>query len=115
MSFIIDIATRKSVSRPIIERKSKFACYIAFFLPEGKIIHVNGIQDVKMLPYVHHNNLDSLTVRKSIGRSIDKTSRFFLILEAPTKNELEERIAQVKMLLKVDVACGNEVKGVIWD
>ena len=43
-------------------------CYVAFFLPSGKIIKLEGVDDVINLPYTHHNNFDALFV----GRKINK-------------------------------------------
>ena len=114
-SFIIDIATKTTVDAPIIEYKKLCTCYIAFFLPEGVINEVNGVRKIQSLPYVHHNNLDALYIGKHIGKNIDKTSRYFLIMEAADRSELEERIALVHNLLQVNVDTGYETKGIVWN
>lgn len=114
-SFIIDIATKTTVDAPIIEYKKLCTCYIAFFLPEGVINEVNGVREIQSLPYVHHNNLDALYIGKHIGKNIDKTSRYFLIMEAADRSELEERIALVHNLLQVNVDTGYETKGIVWN
>lgn len=114
-SFIIDIATKTTVDAPIIEYKKLCTCYIAFFLPEGVINEVNGVREIQSLPYVHHNNLDALYIGKHIGKNIDKTSRYFLIMEAADRSELEERIALVHNLLQVNVDTGYKTKGIVWN
>lgn len=114
-SFIIDIATKTTVDAPIIEYKKLCTCYIAFFLPEGVINEVNGVREIQSLPYVHHNNLDALYIGKHIGKNIDKTSRYFLIMEAADRSELEERIALVHNLLQVNVDTGHKTKGIVWN
>ncbi|WP_308396306.1 ATP-grasp domain-containing protein [Prevotella sp.] len=114
-SFILDIATKSTVATPFIEYKKMCTCYIAFFLPEGVINEVKGVREIQSLPYVHHNNLDALYIGKHIGKNIDKTSRYFLIMEASDRSELEERIELVHELLQVNVDNGSKTKGIIWN
>ena len=114
-SFILDIATKSTVATPFIEYKKMCTCYIAFFLPEGVINEVKGVREIQSLPYVHHNNLDALYISKHIGKNIDKTSRYFLIMEASDRSELEERIELVHELLQVNVDNGSKTKGIIWN
>lgn len=114
-SFIIDIATKSTVDTPFIEYKKMCTCYIAFFLPEGVINEVKGVREMQSLPYVHHNNLDALYIGKHIGKNIDKTSRYFLIMEASDRSELEERIELVHKLLQVNVDNGFKTKGIVWN
>lgn len=114
-SFIIDIATKSTVAPPFIEYKKMCTCYIAFFLPEGVINEVKGVREIQSLPYVHHNNLDALYIGKHIGKNIDKTSRYFLIMEASDRSELEERIELVHKLLQVNVDNGFKTKGIVWN
>ena len=114
-SFLVDLATKKKVDIPTIEYNRKVACYIAFFLPEGTVHQISGIQNVQSLPFVHHNNLSTLFVGKRIGRNIDKTSRYFLIMEAPNRNELKKRISLIHNMISVKVKCGNEINGIIWE
>lgn len=114
-SFILDIATKSTVATPFIEYKKMCTCYIAFFLPEGVINEVKGVREIQSLPYVHHNNLDALYIGKHIGKNIDKTSRYFLIMEASDRSELEERIELVHELLQVNVDNGFKTKGIIWN
>lgn len=114
-SFILDIATKSTVATPFIEYKKMCTCYIAFFLPEGVINEVKGVREIQSLPYVHHNNLDALYIGKHIGKNIDKTSRYFLIMEASDRSELEERIELVHKLLQVNVDNGFKTKGIVWN
>jgi phosphoribosylglycinamide synthetase, ATP-grasp (A) domain len=111
---IVDIATKKYVPIPVIEQKEKVSCYIAFFLPEGEITEINGVDNVRTLPYIHHNNLDTLYLGKKIGRNIDKTSRYFMILEASSREELNDRIANIHNLLSVEIDSAEGKKRIIW-
>lgn len=115
-SFIIDIATKQNVERPKISNTGKVICYIAFFLPEGVIQSVTGIDDVMDQQYVHHNNLEHLIVGKRIKMNTDKTSRFFLVLEANNTKEMDARIKWIKETLKVVVSTDKHRQdGIIWE
>ena len=113
--FIVDIATKDEVEVPQIHNIGKTACYIAFFLPQGQICAVKGVDDVLNLPYVHHNNLAALMVGKNIGKNIDKTSRFFMILEGSDHSELENRINHIHNLLFVKMIESSRDNDIIWD
>ena len=114
--FLLGIATGKIDRIPDLCFQNKSSCYISFFLPEGKIIEISGINTIKNLPYTHHNNLDSLNVGKSIHKNTDKTSRFFIILEASNHRELMERCDFIRKTLRVFVANDiGEITGIIWE
>lgn len=114
-SFIIDIATKQNVERPIVKRNNNVVCYVAFYLPEGTIISFSGVGEVTSLPFVHHNNLDSLMVGKRVKKNTDKTSRFFMVLEAESAEIMDERVKRIQQTLKVVVETDqNTQKGIIW-
>lgn len=112
--FIVDIATKMKVAMPIIKQTDKVACYIAFFLPEGAIDSVEGVDIIQQLEYVHHNNLEHLTIGKKIGVNIDKTSRYFMILEAENFEVLKERIEYIHKTLIVRVMNKGTLFSQIW-
>lgn len=41
------------------------------------------------LPYVHHHNLDAIQIDMHTKEPKDKPARFFLVVEAQDRNELE--------------------------
>lgn len=112
--FIVDIATRDEINFPTIVKTNKVACYIAFFLPEGIIESVEGVDVVQQLDYVHHNNLEHLIVGKKIGVNIDKTSRYFMILEARDFIDLEKRIEYIHSILVVKEENDSSGNAIIW-
>lgn len=114
-SFIINIATQQTVSKPCFCDKGKVVCYTAFFLPEGLIKKVKGVDEVVSAPYVHHNNLSALKEGMRTKKNTDKTSRFFMVLDADSKDEMDARISDIKRKLQVVVATSeNEEEGIIW-
>ena len=112
--FIIDIATQRVVNTPNYSYFNRVACYIAFFLPEGVINSISGVDKVKSLSFVHHNNLDSLYLGKTIGASIDKTSRYFFVLEANDFDQLDLRVNEIRHNLNITVSNNTEIKSIIW-
>lgn len=114
-SFIIDIATQQKVSKPAFGDRGKVVCYTAFFLPEGLVKSVRGVEDVVSASFVHHNNLSALKEGMRTKKNTDKTSRFFMVLDADSKDEMEIRINDIKLKLQVVVETSeNKEEGIIW-
>lgn len=115
-SFIIDIATKQEIARPTLSDNGKVVCYTAFFLPEGIIKSVKGVEDVINRPFIYHNNLSALTVGKIINKNTDKTSRFFMVLEAESLQEMNDRIGWIQQTLKVEVMSDEQkLEGILWE
>lgn len=115
-SFIVDIATNQVVRRPSIHNTGKVVCYVAFFLPEGVVKSFTGVTEIIAQPFVHHNNLDHLSIGKIIRKNTDKTSRFFMVLDADNAEEMAFRINWIQERLKVvvDTERGSQ-EGIIWE
>lgn len=112
--FLLGIATGKINKLPAFKFQNKSCCYIAFFLPEGIVQSVQGTKDVVDLPFTHHNNFETLTDGMKIRPMHDKTSRFFVIVEAPDHEKLMERIGKIKGMLQIKVETKEGIKGIIW-
>ena len=114
--FLLGIATGKINKLPKFSWQNKSCCYISFFLHEGTVIKVEGVEDVVNLPYTYHNNFETITVGKTINKNTDKTSRFFVVLEAPNHKELMRRRKEIQKLLEIKVVDKNgAIKGIIWE
>ena len=114
--FLIGIATGKVNKLPEFSWQNRSCCYISFFLPEGEIINATGIDEVIGLPYTYRNNLDSLVIGKTIKKNTDKTSRFFVIIEANDHEQLLSRCGEIQRMLQVDVKNPQGlVQGIIWN
>lgn len=113
--FLVGIATGTLNKPPIIINKNISCCYIAFFLPVGEVVSLDGINKVKQLPYVHRHNLEIITLGKKIMPHIDKTSRNFIIISGNNHEQLSMRIKKIKELLQIRVKTENGLKGPIWD
>ena len=93
----------------------QIACYVAFYLPEGTVTHVAGIDEVQHLPYVCQSNLDSLYVGKHCPKNTDKTSRYFMVLQAPSYEKLSEDISTIQSMLDIKVEYEGSQRKIIWD
>lgn len=115
-TFIIDIATQQTVSRPNFADRGKVVCYTAFFLPEGLVKSVQGVEEVVSAPFVHHNNLSVLKEGMRTKKNTDKTSRFFMVLDADNMDEMGSRINDIKNKMQVTVVTNqNKEEGIIWN
>lgn len=113
-SYLIDFATDNNKKVQITDTH-KHVCYLAFYLPEGIITQIDGINVIKQLSYIHHNNLDTLYVGKKNRSISDKTSRYFVVLEAENQKELNCRINYIKQNLKIETQTEKEIKSIIWE
>ena len=113
--FLIDISTGKAKDIPEFSWQKKSSCYISFFLPQGTITDVSGIEEVLKLPYTYHNNFETLEKGKHIKINTDKTSRYFIILEGKNHDEILQRRNYIKDLINVDVLGDDGItRGIIW-
>ncbi len=113
--FLLGIATGKVNKLPKFSWQNKSCCYISFFLPPGEVVRIEGVEDVISLPYTYHNNFETLSLGKVIKKNTDKTSRYFVILEAKDHEELMARRLEIQTLLHIDVKnADGTIRSIIW-
>lgn len=113
--FLIDIALGTLKNMPIIQQKENYCGYIAFFLPEGTVVSVDGVEQVQQLEYVYRNILDTIRVGMKVKKASDKTSRFSIIVNAKNREEWFKRVENIKNILRIDVCNNREIRGIIWE
>jgi carbamoyl-phosphate synthase large subunit len=114
--FLLNIATGQQRELPKLLPQQCFCGYMAFYIPVGKVTKVSGVEEVKALPYVHRNQLDKLSVGlENHEGATDKTSRLAMIVSAPTRDELNQRMKHIQALLDVEVETDEGTKGLIWE
>lgn len=115
--FLIDIALGRLTEMPKILPQQCFCGYMAFYLPVGRVVRADGIEDVTSLPFVHRNQLGKLRVGiENREGATDKTSRLALIVSGDTREELMEHMAQVRSMLKIEIqAPDGAVLAPIWE
>ena len=112
--FLIDIAVGNEINLDI-KNENVVSGYRAFYLPEGKVVSVNGIEEVKNLPYVKRNQLDKIHVGLELGANVNKTSRFALIIVANSFEKWTEYENEIKDLLQIKVENNSQIFDIIWE
>ncbi|MBR3146542.1 MAG: ATP-grasp domain-containing protein [Eubacterium sp.] len=114
--FLLDMATGKRNSLPETGQDLQACGYMAFYVPDGVITAVRGLEEVRALDYVHRNQLDELYAGRVIsGGQKDKTTRLAVTVSADTRDELLERMDHIRDTLEVDCENGQGVNGLIWE
>lgn len=114
--FLLDIATGQQHGLPEILPQQCVCGYLAFYIPTGTVVSVQGVHDVLALPYVHRNQLGKLRAGMvNEDGHTDKTSRLALIVSAPDRRTFEARAAKIRDLLKVETMTKDGIKPLIWE
>lgn len=110
---LTDLALGNDVS---INREDKdcVCCYIAFYLPYGEVVSLDGIEEVKTLSFVHNNLLDDISIGMKTVRIEDKTSRFSIIVSGKNYSELNDNINYIRNVLNIKVKTVDGIEAPIW-
>lgn len=110
------IETALGYEYPINLKQGMHCCYMAFYISNGVVNSIEGIDDVKNLEYVHRNLLDEIHLGMEVKNCNDKTSRYSIIVSADSRKELMERMSTIQSMLKIisKDQNGNE-NGIIWE
>lgn len=95
--------------------QSRSAGYLCFYLPQGTIQQVHGVEEITSVPGVHEAHLKYLQKGTRVVPISDKTMRLGPILIAGNdRKALEETITKIKKTLIIEVSTQNGVKGIQW-
>ena len=89
--------------------------YVAFYLPAGEIVSVEGVDEVMNLDYVRKTTLENIRTGTRTKEFHDKRNRHAVILSGSSREELNQRIGEIRRLLKIQVMTDSGVKGPIWE
>ncbi|WP_418668387.1 ATP-grasp domain-containing protein [Allofournierella sp.] len=112
--FIVDAATRHSVEAPVLRPACGVVCCLSFYLPEGRVETIAGVEELDRDPDVLVHSLHKIQVGTKCGKNLDKTSRFTIVLKAKDYEALRKKIAGVKETVKIMVRCKDRLGGPIW-
>ncbi len=113
--FLLEIATGKRNSLPDFQHNKQSCGYMAFYVPDGEITEVQGLDTVLSYDFVHRNQLDEIyTGRKFSGGQNDKTTRVAIIVSGETRKQVEDRMDLIRDTLRVTVRGAAGDKGLIW-
>lgn len=114
--FLLDIALGRIDALPEPHPLCGACAYMAFFLPAGKVISIEGVDTVQAQPWVHANLLNDIHLGDEILFHYDKTARFAIIVSARDHAQLHEHMNEIKNILKVLVETpSGEYTGIIWE
>jgi len=110
------IETALGIDYPVQIIKGKYCCYMAFYLSNGIVDSIEGINKVKELKYVHRHLLDEIYLGMHIKNNNDKTSRYSIIISGDNRAELEKNMAEVRSILNIISLDENgNYNGIIWE
>ena len=113
--FLIRIALGELNDMPVGQKNLCHCGYMAFYLPQGTVKKVKGIQEVLKLDFVHRNILHTIQEGMKIGTIEDKTSRFSIIVSGRTRQELQWNMEQIRRMLIIRVETEMGLKDPIWE
>lgn len=113
--FLIRIALGELNVMPEVQKGQCHCGYMAFYLPQGTVKSIQGIESIKNHDFVHRNILYTIHTGMQIGTIEDKTSRFSIIVSGKSAEELEEHMEQIRKTLLIEVDTEEGVKYPIWE
>ena len=113
--FLLDIALGRISKLPEFET-GRCACgYVTFYLPAGRVVSVEGIDEIRKSDSVFKDSFDDISVGMKTEHFEDKTARYAVILKAADKPALIEQITKVKEMLHIQVETKDGIKGPVWE
>lgn len=113
--FLIRIALGELSAMPKVQKDQCHCGYMAFYLPQGTVKSIQGIETIPNYDFVHRNILYTIHTGMQIGTIEDKTSRFSIIVSGKSAEELEEHMEQIRKALLIEVDTEEGVKYPIWE
>ena len=104
--------------REVLKKRNEAASgYICFYLPEGVVTSISGIQELKNLPYVKMICIEDIRIGQKTEPMLHKGMRKGPILvTGKDRNDIEENIRKVQETLQINVRCTDgSTKGIIWN
>ena len=89
--------------------------YVTFYLPEGEVVNMDSVEQVKNLSFIKKHSLDDIYLGLKTGSFSDKTARNVIILSAKTRDELNERVKEIREKLNIQVKTRRGIEGPIWE
>ena len=115
---LLDFATGKTIdpNEIISHRQEAAAGYVCFYLPEGTITEIKGIEALNNLPFVRMVALSDLSVGQKTNKMTYKGQRLGPILvTGKNRTELNAHIEIIKQTLQISVVSPEgEKKEIIW-
>ena len=112
--FLIKMSLGELDAIPEFQHSCCHCGYVAFYLPAGEVISIDGVDKVLNEKYVVKTTLENICVGTITHDFEDKRNRHAIILYGKDRAELDARIEEVKANLKIVVKTQNGNGGPIW-
>ncbi|MFQ7839968.1 MAG: hypothetical protein ACLRHD_00815, partial [Thomasclavelia spiroformis] len=113
--FLIDAAVGNLyMPEPSSDFVGQYFGELFFYMPEGEIISIEGIEEVLKLPFVHNCLLTGIEVGIKTPPITDKNGRKLFTLTGNSYDELEKRMCLIKSMIDIKVRTDNGIEGIIW-
>jgi biotin carboxylase len=113
---LIELATGKTGVRIDSNRRvNRASGYICFYLPEGTIREIVGLDEVSRLSGVYRAYLEKIQVGKQTKPMTNKGDRIGpILIRGEDRRELQDVIRRVQDTLFIRVETANGIGGIIW-
>ena len=101
----------------LAERNNQASGYVCFYLPEGKVQKVEGVEEIKAMPSVMQAFLDDFVEGMETHKLTHKGQRMGPILvKSENREALELEIRKIQDILKAEVVSADgKIYGIIWE
>lgn len=113
--FLIDAAIGKATGIPAFQTERCHCGIVAFYIPVGKVLSYEGLDEVEQLDYVHRTTFDKIRKGQIPDTIRNKDQRQLVVLSADSREELLTRIDAIKNTIKIKVKNESGVEDVIWE
>jgi len=98
------------------KRNDKAAAYVCFYLPEGTIQSIEGIDELKVLPFVRKTYIDDLAVgQQTMPPNYKGARKGPILVQGENRDNLEKNIIEVQNTLKSIVKTANDdLRSICW-
>lgn len=119
---INDLLLRKVLNEKVdVDAVFKKCCYnasayVCFYLPDGVVESIEGVEEVENLPFVRHAYIEDIKIGQITEKMTYKGARKGPILvSGETREDVEENINIVQNTLRINVRCPDgQIKGIVW-
>ena len=113
--FLVRTAMGQISEIPEFETGRCHCGYVTFYLPRGIVTDVSSIETIKALPFVVKHTLDDIYEGMKTESFSDKSARHVVIAFASSREELDERIEEIRDKLTIETITDQGIKGPIWE
>lgn len=110
------LGREKNVEDCLSQIEPKASGYVCFFLPEGEVVSVEGVETVKEMPWVAKADIDNIKVGDRPQRVTHKGQRLGpIIVSGKDKEDLLDHIKTIQDALKIEVINpSGQLAGINW-